>query len=161
MPSAIPTSPPTVPIPLKISADDMTIAYDDPTAWNVTAAPAVVSVALSLEIYRIRAYESFLTFQYRSKNKIRSVVAGLDLSHTSSTKPLINLGLGDPTVFGLHNPSEACIGAVQEALLSGSANGYVAGTGDKPACAAVARYHSKWDGVKYEAEDVTLVSTRK
>ena len=48
MPSAIPTSPPTVPIPLKISADDMTIAYDDPTAWNVTAAPAVVSVALSL-----------------------------------------------------------------------------------------------------------------
>ena len=97
--------------------------------------------------------------QYRSKNKIRSVVAGLDLTHTSSTKSLINLGLGDPTVFGLHTPSEASISAVQEALLSGSANGYVPGTGDKAACAAVARYHSKWDKVEYQAEDVTLVSS--
>jgi tyrosine aminotransferase len=85
-------------------------------------------------------------------------VAGLDLSHTSSEKPLINLGLGDPTVFGLHPPSAASISAVQEALLSGFANGYVVGTGDKPACQAVARYHSRWDGVTYNAEDVTLVS---
>lgn len=32
-------------IPLKISDDgmEMAISYDDPTAWNVTAAPAVVS----------------------------------------------------------------------------------------------------------------------
>lgn len=87
------------------------------------------------------------------------MVAGLDLTHTSSTKPLINLGLGDPTVFNLHPPSEASISAVQEALLSGGANGYVPGTGDRAACAAVARYHQKWDGVSYQAEDVTLVST--
>jgi tyrosine aminotransferase len=96
--------------------------------------------------------------QYRSKNKIRSVVAGLDLSHTTSTKPLINLGLGDPTVFGLHPAPEVSITAVQEALVSGAANGYVPGTGDKAACAAVARYHSKWDGVDYSGDDVTLVS---
>jgi hypothetical protein len=61
MPSAIPTSPPTVPIPLKISPDEMTIAYNDPTAWNVTAAPAVVSVIFSLSSAEYVLNRSFLT----------------------------------------------------------------------------------------------------
>jgi hypothetical protein len=44
MPSAVSLIENT-PIPLKISDDGMTVAYDDATAWNVTAAPAVVSLA--------------------------------------------------------------------------------------------------------------------
>ncbi|GHJ88241.1 hypothetical protein NliqN6_4643 [Naganishia liquefaciens] len=92
----------------------------------------------------------------RSKNKIRSVIAGLDLSQTKSDKPLINLGLGDPTVFGLHDPPKVAIEAMQDALIGGNANGYVPGTGLKEACQAVADYHKRWDGVDYAAEDVTL-----
>jgi hypothetical protein len=40
-----------VPIPLKISDDGMTVAYDDPTAWNVTAAPAVVGLFVIHPLY--------------------------------------------------------------------------------------------------------------
>jgi tyrosine aminotransferase len=86
-------------------------------------------------------------------------VAGLDLSKTKSDKPLINLGLGDPTVFGLHDPPKVALEAMQDALLSGHANGYVPGTGLKEACQAVADYHKRWDGVDYSAEDITLVCT--
>ncbi|KAJ9106160.1 hypothetical protein QFC21_001303 [Naganishia friedmannii] len=92
----------------------------------------------------------------RSKNKIRSVVAGLDLSNTQTDKALINLGLGDPTVFGLHDPPKVALEAMQDALMSGSANGYVPGTGLREACQAVADYHKRWDQVEYVAEDVTL-----
>lgn len=77
---------------------------------------------------------------------------------TATSKPLINLGLGDPTVFGLHPPPEVAITAMQDVLVSGAGNGYVAGTGDKPAREAVARYHNRWDRVQYDADDVTLVS---
>jgi aspartate/methionine/tyrosine aminotransferase len=97
--------------------------------------------------------------QGRSKNKIRSVVAGLDLSNTQTDKALINLGLGDPTVFGLHDPPKVALEAMQDALMSGSANGYVPGTGLREACQAVADYHKRWDQVEYVAEDVTLVSS--
>lgn len=48
---------------------------------------------------------------------------------------------------------------MQEALMSGSANGYVPGTGLREACQAVADYHRRWDRVDYVADDVTLVCT--
>ena len=113
------------------------------------------------KLCRLRSTFARLTglLQGRSKNKIRSVVAGLDLSQTKSDKPLINLGLGDPTVFGLHDPPKVAIEAMQDALIGGNANGYLPGTGLKEACQAVADYHKRWDGVDYAAEDVTLVSS--
>ena len=125
--------------------------------WTIKAAPAVVSPTASPGY----VMTDHPLLQGRSKNKIRSVVAGLDLSQSKSDKSLINLGLGDPTVFGLHDPPKVALEAMQDALMSGNANGYVPGTGLKEACQAVADYHKRWDGVEYTAEDVTLVSKAK
>ncbi len=92
-----------------------------------------------------------------SHSAIRSLVASLSSTKTHP-KPLINLGLGDPTVFGLHSPPPASTEGIQEALMGGKDNGYVPGSGTKHACDAVAAYHKKWDGVDYNGDDVTLVS---
>jgi len=91
----------------------------------------------------------------RSTNLIRSTISALD-TRSSSSKPLINLGLGDPTAYGLHEPSVEAVNAVKGCLEGGGANGYVPGAGCKEALEAVADYHRKWDGVEYSPGDITL-----
>lgn len=102
--------------------------------WNVKASPAAA----------------------RSNNLIRSVVSGLGGTSTTSSKPLINLGLGDPTAYGLNDPSPEAVAAVRDCVIGGKANGYLPGQGVKEALDAVAEYHTRWDGVQYEGKDVTL-----
>lgn len=91
------------------------------------------------------------------RNPIRSTLASITSCPPQTTKPLINLGLGDPTHYPLHpSPAEASI-AITEAA-SGRSNGYVEGVGTVKARQAVADYHKKWDGVEYNVKDIVLVS---
>lgn len=101
-----------------------------------------------------------LTCQARSKNPIRSMIAKAMATPPPASslhnRPLINLGLGDPTIFGLHPASPIAIEAMHEALDSGKGNGYTNGPGSAEARAAVAEYHERWDGVMYGVDDITL-----
>lgn len=74
-------------------------------------------------------------------------------------QPLINLGLGDPTHYSLHPPPPNAIAAVNKALESGCANGYLNGVGSVEARQAVATYHERWDGVHYGVDNIVLVSS--
>ena len=77
----------------------------------------------------------------------------------STSKPIINLGLGDPTHYPLHPPPPGAQEAVSTALHVQRSNGYLPGPGSVEARRAVADYHAKWDGVSYLPEDIALVSS--
>lgn len=72
-----------------------------------------------------------------------------------TTKPIINLGLGDPT--GLHPAPPASVSAVTDAIKGGKDNGYIPGPGTVKAREAIADYHQRWDGVSYGVNDIILV----
>jgi tyrosine aminotransferase len=96
--------------------------------------------------------------QASCRNPIRSTLANITSCPPQTAKPLINLGLGDPTHYPLHpSPAEAST-AIAEAA-SGRSNGYVEGVGTVKARQAVADYHKKWDGVDYNVKDIVLVSS--
>lgn len=96
--------------------------------------------------------------QASCRNPIRSTLASITSCPPQTAKPLINLGLGDPTHYPLHpSPAEAST-AIAEAA-SGRSNGYVEGVGTVKARQAVADYHKKWDRVEYNAKDIVLVSS--
>ena len=60
-------------------------------------------------------------------NPIREVIAGIDLSARpvkGEAKPLINLGLGDPSVYGNFPPPVEALTAIEESVRSGKADGY-------------------------------------
>ncbi|ORY29170.1 pyridoxal phosphate-dependent transferase [Naematelia encephala] len=103
-------------------------------AWNIRASPAVG----------------------RSRNPIRATLATLTTVKPTTTKSLINLGIGDPTHYPLHPPPPAATSSVRDAVISERANGYVPGAGMVSAREAVAEYHSRWDGVKYGIDDIVL-----
>lgn len=95
----------------------------------------------------------------RAENPIRKLAATIDArGGPSGSKPLINLGMGDPTAYQLQAPPAVAVSALRESIEGGMANGYVPGAGDKTALEAVARYHRRWDGVDYKGQDITLVS---
>lgn len=74
---------------------------------------------------------------------IREVLAAIDLSappEAGVAKPLINLGLGDPSVFGNMPPAPESIAAIEESLKSGRALGYPESVGYPDARLAVANY---------------------
>ncbi|WVQ93359.1 tyrosine aminotransferase [Kwoniella sp. CBS 9459] len=102
--------------------------------------------------WRVRASPSVT----RSKNPIRETLASITANAPSTSKPVINLGLGDPTHYPLHAPPAAAMAAVNAALQSGRANGYVNGVGSAEARAAVAAYHKRWDDVSYDINDIVL-----
>ncbi len=74
-----------------------------------------------------------------------------------TSKPILNLGLGDPT--GLHPPPPASISSMVDTLNAGLCNGYIPGPGTPEAKRAVAEYHKRWDGVSYAEGDIVLVSS--
>ncbi|GAA5979317.1 hypothetical protein JCM10908_002877 [Rhodotorula pacifica] len=79
----------------------------------------------------------------RISNPIREVLAAIDLSappEAGVAKPLINLGLGDPSVFGNMPPAPESIAAIEESLKSGRALGYPESVGYPDARLAVANY---------------------
>ncbi|QQP49811.1 Uncharacterized protein FKW44_010605, partial [Caligus rogercresseyi] len=67
-------------------------------------------------------------FARNTFNPIRSLVMSLK-SSANPSKDLIDLSLGDPTVFGNLKPHENIIKAFQDSLLSGKYNGYGPSTG--------------------------------
>ena len=73
---------------------------------------------------------------------IREILAGIDLSApvVQGPKQLVNLGLGDPSVFGNHAPAPEAIAAIEESLKSGRALGYPESVGYADAREAVAKY---------------------
>lgn len=74
---------------------------------------------------------------------IRELMTGIDLGaapEKGSKKPLLNLGLGDPTVFGNLPPPPQALAAIVESLHSGRADGYPASVGYAEARQAVAEY---------------------
>jgi tyrosine aminotransferase len=95
-------------------------------------------------------------FQGSSKNPIRSTLAGITSTPPSSSKTIINLGLGDPTHYPLHPPPVAATTAACTAIQTERHNGYINGIGSLPARQAIADYHQKWDGVKYHPDSVVL-----
>lgn len=103
-------------------------------SWNIRVSPAVE----------------------RSKNPIRVTLAHITAQAPSTSKPIINLGLGDPTHYPLHPPPPGAHEAVSAALLAQRSNGYLPGPGSVEARRAVADYHAKWDGVSYLPEDIAL-----
>ncbi|KAK4687061.1 tyrosine aminotransferase, partial [Tremellales sp. Uapishka_1] len=105
-----------------------------PRQWNIQSSPAVAV----------------------SRNEIRSTLAAITAQVPTTSKAIVNLGLGDPTFYPLHPPSEATVVATRKALDSERANGYVAGVGTLEARAAVADYHKRWDGVDYKTDHIVL-----
>ncbi|RSH95405.1 hypothetical protein EHS25_000492 [Saitozyma podzolica] len=91
-----------------------------------------------------------------SRNPIRSTLASVTSAPPSTTKTLINLGLGDPTHYPLHPPPPASITATREALDGQRHNGYVPGVGTSAARKAVADYHQRWDSVQYHEDSIVL-----
>lgn len=76
----------------------------------------------------------------RTNNPIRAIVDNLK-PPAAHPKPLLNLALGDPTAHGLDCP-EVLTSAVQEALASHVANGYLQSTGMPAARRAIAHFSS-------------------
>ncbi|GAA5928571.1 hypothetical protein JCM3775_004568 [Rhodotorula graminis] len=78
----------------------------------------------------------------RISNPIREILAGIDLSApvAQGPKQLVNLGLGDPSVFGNHAPAPESIAAIEESLKSGRSLGYPESVGYADAREAVANY---------------------
>ncbi|OCF31343.1 tyrosine aminotransferase [Kwoniella heveanensis CBS 569] len=114
--------------------------------------PAKKVLAMPERQWRVRASPSVT----RSKNPIRETLASITANAPSTSKAVINLGLGDPTHYPLHAPPAAAMAAVNHALHSGRANGYVNGVGSAEARAAVVAYHERWDKVSYDISDIVL-----
>ncbi|KAM0745820.1 tyrosine aminotransferase [Meredithblackwellia eburnea MCA 4105] len=78
------------------------------------------------------------------RNPIREMMAGIDLGGTTAAaadgKTFLNLGLGDPSVFGNMPPHRAALDAIEESLRSGKADGYPESVGYSVAREAVANY---------------------
>ncbi|GAA5977593.1 hypothetical protein JCM21900_000538 [Sporobolomyces salmonicolor] len=97
----------------------------------------------------------------RISNPIREIISGIDLSappEQGVDKPLINLGLGDPSVFGNFPPAQQSLEAIEASLRSGRSFGYPASVGYPDAQAAVAHYFDEGEGGNWriQKDDVVL-----
>lgn len=93
------------------------------------------------------------------KNPIRQLLSGIDLSsapNAQDEKPLINLGLGDPSTFGNLLPPAEAIEAIATSLKSGRANGYPESVGYADARQAIADYFEDGDSFKPTKADIIL-----
>ncbi|KAK4049761.1 hypothetical protein OIO90_005342 [Microbotryomycetes sp. JL221] len=94
------------------------------------------------------------------KNPIRQLLAGIDLGSTpkqGELKPLINLGLGDPSTFGNLPPPKEALDAIHASLDSGLANGYPASVGYADARQAIAQYFSEGNGGNFRPTENDIV----
>ncbi|GAA5973713.1 hypothetical protein JCM11641_005093 [Rhodosporidiobolus odoratus] len=97
----------------------------------------------------------------RIQNPIREIIANIDLSappEEGVDQPLINLGLGDPSVFGNFPPAPESIAAIEASLKSGRAFGYPESVGYPEAREAVANYFDEGEGSNFRPSknDVVL-----
>ncbi|GAA5862562.1 hypothetical protein JCM8547_002105 [Rhodosporidiobolus lusitaniae] len=97
----------------------------------------------------------------RISNPIREIIANIDLSappEKGVDKPLINLGLGDPSVFGNFPPAKESLEAIQASLFSGRALGYPESVGYPDAREAIANYYDEGEGGNFRPNknDVVL-----
>lgn len=90
-------------------------------------------------------------------NPIRNVVDRLRVP-PHPEKPLISLGLGDPTVFGNLPPARELVTAVEEALREGQVNGYPPAVGFEAARKAIAERYSEGLPKPLTAADVVVTS---
>uniref|UniRef100_A0A0K2SYQ4 Tyrosine aminotransferase n=2 Tax=Lepeophtheirus salmonis TaxID=72036 RepID=A0A0K2SYQ4_LEPSM len=95
-------------------------------------------------------------FAKNTFNPIRSLLKTLK-GNANPSKDLIDLSLGDPTVFGNLKPHENIIKAFEDSLRSGKYNGYGPSTGHAIARKAVAE-HVSIPGAEVTADDVILTS---
>ncbi|KAI3651594.1 hypothetical protein MP228_002897 [Amoeboaphelidium protococcarum] len=89
-------------------------------------------------------------------NPIRNIVDKLKVDPHSS-KSLISLSIGDPTVFGNFNPPEHIQDATLQIIKDAKHNGYLPSFGDKAAREAIAQYQSV-EGFELSADDVVVTS---
>lgn len=85
----------------------------------------------------------------RISNPIREIISGIDLSapvEEGVDKPLINLGIGDPSVFGNFKPAQESIDAIQASLVGMKSLGYPDSVGYTDAREAVANYYTEGEG---------------
>ncbi|GAA6063344.1 hypothetical protein JCM10212_004365 [Sporobolomyces blumeae] len=98
----------------------------------------------------------------RISNPIREMISGIDLSappEEGVSKPLINLGLGDPSVFGNFSPAPESVAAIRESLEGGRANGYPESVGYPDAREAVAQYYDEGEGSNFRPSKNDVVMT--
>ncbi|GAA6000698.1 hypothetical protein JCM10207_004613 [Rhodosporidiobolus poonsookiae] len=98
---------------------------------------------------------------HRIQNPIREIIANIDLSAPieAGEKPLINLGLGDPSVFGNFAPAPESIAAIEESLKSGRSLGYPESVGYPDAREAVANYFDEGEGSNFRPSKNDVVMT--
>ncbi|KAJ1912995.1 hypothetical protein H4219_005393 [Mycoemilia scoparia] len=77
---------------------------------------------------------------------------------SESTKPVLSLSLGDPTVFGNFDTHPETVKAVEKALHSFKFNGYPPATGYLQTRQAIAKKYSLQDSPPLTADDVVLTS---
>ncbi|XP_076655272.1 tyrosine aminotransferase [Halictus rubicundus] len=111
-----------------------------------------MTASISRQRWNVRASD----IGRNTHNPIRSIVENIVIE-PNSTKSMISLSIGDPTIFGNLKPPREVIAAVQESLVSELYNGYAPSTGYQSAKEAVAEYSSN-EFVKVKPEDVILCS---
>lgn len=89
---------------------------------------------------------------------IREVIAGIDLGGAiaAGSKPFLNLGLGDPSVYGNFPPAEAALDAIHHSLRSGKSDGYPASVGYAATRQAVADYFNIGEHDSIKKEDIIM-----
>lgn len=94
----------------------------------------------------------------RTKNKIREIVDQLDMKSINPDKPLINLSIGDPSVYGNLDPHDFVTESVKEALEKGKFNGYGHSCGLISARNAIAKKYSTKNHT-LQGQDVIITSS--
>ncbi|KAL8279280.1 hypothetical protein RQP46_008317 [Phenoliferia psychrophenolica] len=95
------------------------------------------------------------------RNPIREIIAGIDLGGAAATgaKPFLNLGLGDPSVYGNFPPPKEALDAIEESLRSGKSDGYPDSVGYAVAREAVANYFDEGEGGAWRVKKEDVVMT--
>lgn len=89
-------------------------------------------------------------------------MTGIDLGaapEKGSGKGLLNLGLGDPSVYGNFPPPPQALAAISASLHSGKADGYPASVGYSDARAAVANYFDEGPEGNWRITEKDIVMT--
>ncbi|GAA5924853.1 uncharacterized protein JCM15063_005750 [Sporobolomyces koalae] len=98
----------------------------------------------------------------RISNPIREIISGIDLSSPPQEgvdKPLINLGIGDPSVYGNFPPAPESIAAIRDSLEGLKSLGYPESIGYTDAREAVANYYDEGPGRNFRPTKNDVVMT--
>lgn len=123
--------------------------------------PAVISSATStrsLSVKKVWSPVAISSVVREIRNPIREVIAGIDLGGAiaAGSKPFLNLGLGDPSVYGNFPPAEAALDAIHHSLRSGKSDGYPASVGYAATRQAVADYFNIGEHDSIKKEDIIM-----